>query len=1187
MTRESGTISNKPSQEPGAEYEALRAEAIAMVQTMAGDIWTDYNYSDPGVTIIEQLAYALTELPYRASLPVADILADPDSPRLQVRRHGLFPAWSILPCNPVTVADIRRLILDQIADIANIWIDPIKTEYCDGKIAGLYSVSILPYPGDHDRFELIEKVCRCYTAHRALCEDFGQIKVLEPERTVVEARIEIAHGIDPSDALAQSLFTLGLAFAPEPTRLPLGQWQELKPSTTEVFSGPLLLRGFITDDQLDQDLFDGTAHQLAELLAAIPDVLVVDSLKVKVGDHLWRNENDKIKAGHGRYLKLETTDRCWPDHHGFSITIYRDFEKCEPVPDLVHRKLTALWKEHRKTWPLRKEIAKCYGSPDGHYDDLASYTSVQTQFPAVFGVGHAGLFDGATTERKGQAKQLKGYLMPFDQLLADYFAQLAFVRTLFSVEAGGESTYAWQSLRPIVPNVAPLLSTDYESRLAKIVSETDPVTRRRNAILDLLLSFQGLALSVAVPSSPGRQESAASAAVEIKAKQVLLRRAAEATRDRGRGVDYLHHDHGRSMSGTEMMSRIELGLLDEELKIGFRSPDRWDNHRDACGRVLEGQEWRRFEPHFRSIKYEEVDESYRPPATHEPLLLNEELLVELHQAEDYQVGISFVDEVYVVIFRDSRGRWWIVAVFEDEAEALFIIVEIHRHARSRHRHRQSLYLVEWILLRHAKRHHDDRNERYNFRITAVVAAAQTDRNSAGWEEQVNDITRSNTPAHIAVECLVLEHRHLREFETLYFEWRRALRHSFHHSIAETSRRLEDFLLRHLPEPVDPCKPPAPPPTPAPSPPIPPVPPAPTPSPPVPCPPTPAPVPPDPDPDPPEEKWWQRLFHWIWHAVKNILWVLLKFITLGAIGVAIYELGKDIWAFLKRLFGGRLPQPPDEPEPPAIPPPSFPWFPEPPSAPVSPPPAPVPPAPVSPAPVPVAPTPSPQPTPLPSPPMNAGTAVAVVGQKGFDGNTVMETDSLAAFYAQGFRFAIRYVRNTDSSTSGNLSAAEAETIRSSGFALMAVQHVRGTGWRPTAELGQQDGILAVQQVVDCGLPARICVWMDLEGVYGDATSDDVLAYCNAWFTEVSIGGFIPGIYVGANCGLNQDQLDNQLPFEYYWRSGSSVPDLPNHGYCMVQLIDSHYVIDGVSYDLDTIVDDSNSKPPVWAAPLSNG
>ncbi|NBQ69842.1 MAG: hypothetical protein EBU46_13880 [Nitrosomonadaceae bacterium] len=40
----------------GLDFETLRKEAIGKVQELSGDIWTDYNLHDPGVTILEQLA---------------------------------------------------------------------------------------------------------------------------------------------------------------------------------------------------------------------------------------------------------------------------------------------------------------------------------------------------------------------------------------------------------------------------------------------------------------------------------------------------------------------------------------------------------------------------------------------------------------------------------------------------------------------------------------------------------------------------------------------------------------------------------------------------------------------------------------------------------------------------------------------------------------------------------------------------------------------------------------------------------------------------------------------------------------------------------------------------------------------------------------------------------------------------
>ena len=55
-------------------YDFLREEGISLVQKYSGSKWTDYNYHDPGVTILEQLCYALTDLGYRANFRIEDLL---------------------------------------------------------------------------------------------------------------------------------------------------------------------------------------------------------------------------------------------------------------------------------------------------------------------------------------------------------------------------------------------------------------------------------------------------------------------------------------------------------------------------------------------------------------------------------------------------------------------------------------------------------------------------------------------------------------------------------------------------------------------------------------------------------------------------------------------------------------------------------------------------------------------------------------------------------------------------------------------------------------------------------------------------------------------------------------------------------------------------------------------------------
>ena len=66
-------------------------EGIELVQALSANNWTDYNLHDPGVTILEQLCFALTELGYRAGFPVKDQLAETnqgiDWEKLEVKKQ--------------------------------------------------------------------------------------------------------------------------------------------------------------------------------------------------------------------------------------------------------------------------------------------------------------------------------------------------------------------------------------------------------------------------------------------------------------------------------------------------------------------------------------------------------------------------------------------------------------------------------------------------------------------------------------------------------------------------------------------------------------------------------------------------------------------------------------------------------------------------------------------------------------------------------------------------------------------------------------------------------------------------------------------------------------------------------------------------------------------------------------------
>lgn len=197
--------------------------------------------------------------------------------------------------------------------------------------------------------------------------------------------------------------------------------------------------------------------------------------------------------------------------------------------------------------------------------------------------------------------------------------------------------------------------------------------------------------------------------------------------------------------------------------------------------------------------------------------------------------------------------------------------------------------------------------------------------------------------------------------------------------------------------------------------------------------------------------------------------------------------------------------------------------------------------------------------------------------GFDTASVVSASNASNFYNDGYSFCIRYVSLGSTEASGDLTYTEATNILNSGLALMVVQHVRNSGWNPNGTLGTQDGTNAANNCKNLGLPSGVTVWCDLEGVSGSVSSQDIINYCNNWYAQVSKAGYVPGLYVGANCGLTSSQLYYSLSFTHYWKSGSVVPGVDNRGYQMVQFaLDTP--LHGISIDKDTIGQDQFEDTP---------
>ncbi|MEL7001649.1 MAG: hypothetical protein AAFN93_02820 [Bacteroidota bacterium] len=121
-------ISKKAPENKSMDFNALRTLGVETIQAYSEMTWTDHNVHDPGITILEILAYAMTEIGFKINSPIEDLLASGNGEFLDLYRSS-----EALPSAPVTVVDYRKLLIDR-EEVRNAWI----TKRTDGSEVPVY-----------------------------------------------------------------------------------------------------------------------------------------------------------------------------------------------------------------------------------------------------------------------------------------------------------------------------------------------------------------------------------------------------------------------------------------------------------------------------------------------------------------------------------------------------------------------------------------------------------------------------------------------------------------------------------------------------------------------------------------------------------------------------------------------------------------------------------------------------------------------------------------------------------------------------------------------------------------------------------------------------------------------------------------------------------------------------------------
>ena len=495
------TLANAPLEHPGMDYAFLRQEGIQWIEALAGSQWTDYNAHDPGITILEALCYALTDLSYRLSIAMEDLLADPDqssdSPPL------FLTARDSLTVSPLTIDDYRKLLID-IKHVNNAWLEPIDTPtpqlYYDANNAkltfssldlaepinlkGLYRVLLEPEPDyQGQKSDLIKAAKERLHWHRNLCEDFAEIHVLDFEEITVKAQLEIDADVDPQALIVNLHQALAQHISPSLPCLNLQDLLDQGIPVETIFAGPILEHGFIDDQQLQQ--FDRKAElytsDLIHILLDLPGIKTVKQISMagsQSAAQAWALKLDPDLTPRLKSLKSTVA--------AGDLQFYKGQILCELDFNLVEALVPPPVKLQTTATPIPQDLPL----PGGHDRALADYESIQAEFPLAYGIGEIGLPPSASEERKAQAKQLQAYLMVFDQLLANLFAQLDQVKALFSLDTTQIKTYFTQSIAHF-PGGQEILQAAYAQYLTQAQVDITVERDRKNRLLEHQLAQYG------------------------------------------------------------------------------------------------------------------------------------------------------------------------------------------------------------------------------------------------------------------------------------------------------------------------------------------------------------------------------------------------------------------------------------------------------------------------------------------------------------------------------------------------------------------------------------------------------------------------------------------------------------------------------------------------------------------------
>lgn len=404
---------------PHQDFNFLKDEAIAYIQRHIGPEWTNFNPSDPGITILDQVCYALTEFGYCTDFSIPDILTDSEG-NMEIENQFYLP-YTILTTAPCTIDDYRKYLCDGFPNIFNVTITALSSN--NVPFNRVYQVYLYLNPDITDTTEQ-NNICKSafyyLNQSRNIGEVFSMPVVLQKKNYTIGGKIELEKESDEHTVLKNLQNKIRSYIFPKITQANYESLKEKGYTTNEIYDGPYLKNGWILTESLIDKKDTIVVMDLITVIESIPEIVSVSGLEL----YLDAKPVSFLQSAIAQIIAVDIMNSYKKGNlilscngKDLAVNPFGPLQINDSVSD-------------SKTASLNSQPD--FKLPESSFRDINSYYSIQNTFPHQYGIGDDKIEDDSAPIQIAQSRQLKGYLTLFDQVLANQFSQLANIPRLFS-----------------------------------------------------------------------------------------------------------------------------------------------------------------------------------------------------------------------------------------------------------------------------------------------------------------------------------------------------------------------------------------------------------------------------------------------------------------------------------------------------------------------------------------------------------------------------------------------------------------------------------------------------------------------------------------------------------------------------------------------------------------------------------